>query len=85
MHQDKSLVVGKGRHDACVVPRAVPMVKAMTALFSPMYLLNKIQNFKDEKACFTLEDNYWNGLGVIYGLLASKMGMVDFTNDWIKP
>ena len=24
-------------------------------------------------------------LGVIYGLLASKMGMVDFTNDWIKP
>ena len=24
-------------------------------------------------------------LGVIYGLLASKMGWVDFTNDWIKP
>ena len=24
-------------------------------------------------------------LGVLYGLLASKMGWVDFTNEWIKP
>ena len=24
-------------------------------------------------------------LGVLYGLLASKMGWIDFTNDWIKP
>ncbi|MEC7863438.1 MAG: dicarboxylate/amino acid:cation symporter [Bacteroidota bacterium] len=24
-------------------------------------------------------------LGVVYGLIASKMGWVDFTNDWIKP
>ena len=24
-------------------------------------------------------------LGVLYGLLASKMGWVNFTNDWIKP
>ena len=24
-------------------------------------------------------------LGVFYGLLASKMGWIDFTNDWIKP
>ena len=24
-------------------------------------------------------------LGVLYGLIASKMGWVDFTNDWIKP
>ncbi len=24
-------------------------------------------------------------MGVLYGLLASKMGWVDFTNDWIKP
>ena len=23
--------------------------------------------------------------GVLYGLLASKMGWIDFTNDWIKP
>jgi len=25
-------VTGKGRHDPCVVPRAVPIVEAMTAL-----------------------------------------------------
>ena len=24
-------------------------------------------------------------LGIFYGLIASKMGWVDFTNDWIKP
>ena len=24
-------------------------------------------------------------LGVVYGLVAAKMGWVDFTNDWIKP
>ena len=24
-------------------------------------------------------------MGVLYGLIASKMGWVDFTNDWIKP
>ena len=24
-------------------------------------------------------------LGVLYGIIASKMGWVDFTNDWIKP
>ncbi len=24
-------------------------------------------------------------LGIVYGLIASKMGWVDFTNDWIKP
>ncbi len=24
-------------------------------------------------------------LGVVYGLLASKLGIVEFTNDWIKP
>ncbi|MBL4709982.1 MAG: chorismate synthase [Flavobacteriales bacterium] len=29
---EKKTVKGKGRHDACVVPRAVPIVTAMTAL-----------------------------------------------------
>ena len=24
-------------------------------------------------------------LGVVYGLMAHKLGWVDFTNDWIKP
>lgn len=34
---------GKGRHDPCVVPRAVPIVEAMTALvLADFYLLNKI-------------------------------------------
>lgn len=34
---------GKGRHDPCVVPRAVPIVEAMAALvFADFYLLNQI-------------------------------------------
>lgn len=34
---------GKGRHDPCVVPRAVPIVEAMAALvIADNYLLNKI-------------------------------------------
>jgi chorismate synthase len=34
---------GKGRHDPCVVPRAVPIVEAMTAIvLTDFYLLNKI-------------------------------------------
>lgn len=35
-------IKGKGRHDPCVVPRAVPIVEAMTALvLADFYLLNK--------------------------------------------
>ena len=34
---------GRGRHDPCVVPRAVPIVEAMTAMvLADFYLLNKI-------------------------------------------
>ena len=34
---------GKGRHDPCVVPRAVPIVEAMAALvIADFYLRNKI-------------------------------------------
>ncbi|MBT8255296.1 MAG: chorismate synthase [Bacteroidia bacterium] len=34
---------GKGRHDPCVVPRAVPIVEAMTALvLADFWLLNKL-------------------------------------------
>lgn len=34
---------GKGRHDPCVVPRAIPIVEAMAALvLADFYLLNKI-------------------------------------------
>lgn len=36
---------GKGRHDACVVPRAVPIVEAMAAIvLADFYMLNKIYN-----------------------------------------
>jgi chorismate synthase len=37
------IVSGKGRHDPCVVPRAVPIVEAMAALvIADFYLRNKI-------------------------------------------
>ena len=36
-------VKGKGRHDPCVVPRAVPIVDAMAALvIVDFYLINKM-------------------------------------------
>ena len=36
-------VQGKGRHDPCVVPRAVPIVEALTAMvLADFYLLNQI-------------------------------------------
>jgi chorismate synthase len=45
-HQRKGegiTVEGKGRHDPCVVPRAVPIVEAMTALvLADFYLRNKV-------------------------------------------
>ena len=37
-----TMVKGKGRHDPCVVPRAVPIVEAMAALvLADAYLMNK--------------------------------------------
>lgn len=40
---EKVIVSGKGRHDPCVVPRAVPIVEAMAALvITDFYLLNQI-------------------------------------------
>ena len=36
---------GKGRHDPCVVPRAVPIVEAMAAIvLADFYLINQIYN-----------------------------------------
>lgn len=41
-HGDPAVVQGKGRHDPCVVPRAVPIVEAMAALvLADFYLRNK--------------------------------------------
>ena len=40
----KVIVKGKGRHDPCVVPRAVPIVEAMSAnVLVDLYLQSKIQ------------------------------------------
>ena len=36
---EKAVVTGKGRHDPCVVPRAVPIVEAMAALVIADHLL----------------------------------------------
>lgn len=39
----KTQIQGKGRHDPCVVPRAVPIVEAMAALvLADFWLLNKL-------------------------------------------
>ena len=35
------VVEGKGRHDPCVLPRAVPIVEAMTALVIADHLLRQ--------------------------------------------
>ena len=35
----KTTIKGKGRHDPCVVPRAVPIVEAMAALVMLDYIL----------------------------------------------
>ena len=43
-------VSGKGRHDPCVVPRAVPIVEAMAALvIADFYLRNETVRFKEKK------------------------------------
>ena len=35
---------GKGRHDPCVLPRAVPIVEALSAfILADMFLINKIR------------------------------------------
>jgi chorismate synthase len=39
---NKTVITGKGRHDACVVPRAVPIVESMAAMvILDFYLRNK--------------------------------------------
>ena len=44
---DTVTVTGKGRHDPCVVPRAVPIVEAMAALvMADFFLLNQTTTFR---------------------------------------
>ena len=39
---------GKGRHDPCVVPRAIPIVEAMAALvIADFFLLNNLYKNED--------------------------------------
>lgn len=40
-HGRQTVIEGKGRHDPCVVPRAVPIVEAMTALVLADHLLRQ--------------------------------------------
>ncbi len=43
---DSTVIEGKGRHDPCVLPRAVPIVEAMVALtLADFYLLNLSSKF----------------------------------------
>ncbi len=40
-------IEGKGRHDACVLPRAVPIVENLAAfVLADLFLMNKIRKFK---------------------------------------
>ena len=43
---ESTTVSGRGRHDPCVVPRAVPIVEAMAALVTfDFYLRNQTAKF----------------------------------------
>ncbi|WP_417430484.1 chorismate synthase [Halpernia sp.] len=43
---NKVTVEGKGRHDPCVLPRAVPIVENLAAfIIADLYLINKIRKF----------------------------------------
>ena len=45
---EKIVVSGKGRHDPCVVPRAVPIVEAMSAIvLLDFYLRNRLTKLAD--------------------------------------
>ena len=54
MHEQNTITVehenttlkGRGRHDPCVLPRAVPMVEAMVALVLVDHALRQIQNLR---------------------------------------
>lgn len=46
---DAATVSGKGRHDPCVLPRAVPIVEAMSALVIADFLLRKKADRIDSK------------------------------------
>ena len=45
---NRVILEGKGRHDACVLPRAVPIVENLAAfVVADLFLVNKIRRFSD--------------------------------------
>lgn len=46
VHRQNTTLRGKGRHDPCVLPRAVPMVEAMAALVLADHALRQAANVK---------------------------------------
>ena len=58
---EEVILEAKGRHDPCVLPRAVPIVESMAALVIADYLLIKRANKKklNEKFTVTLENYNW--------------------------
>ena len=68
---EEVVVKGKGRHDPCVVPRAVAIVQAMMAMvLLDHYLRNKTIKLKKRDEAFTtaLEDYYWDGFRCCFWL-----------------
>lgn len=44
-------VAGKGRHDACVLPRAVPVVENLAAfVLADLFLINKLRKFNNQQS-----------------------------------
>ena len=48
---EKTIIKGKGRHDVCVVPRAIPIVEAMAALVMADHLLRSQTSGSIARAC----------------------------------
>ena len=78
-------LAAKGRHDPCVVPRAVPIVEAMIKLVLADHLLKKFEIYSMKKPSLPVQIIIGLVLGIAWALLSSSMGWSDFTIDWIAP
>ena len=82
----KVSVEGKGRHDPCVLPRAVPIVEAMTAMvWQTICCYNASTGNDMRKIALHWKILFGLLLGVIWALLSAGLGWRQFTLDWIKP
>ncbi|MEL6653177.1 MAG: chorismate synthase, partial [Bacteroidota bacterium] len=51
-----TIVSGKGRHDPCVVPRAVPIVESMAAIvLADQWLMQRARNLREDFSLSTME------------------------------